>query len=173
MGFVVAIESAPKPRAYFSLRALAYYLGRAVRLDRQVSQLRLVGMLSAQRFTTRFVQARCCRIFYSHFKSSRPGNLVRRSSVKHYLLSIPPACLAPLECRLFANYLLASLLILLLMVVKSLKSYLYYFFLKLRGLLVFVPNLYISTIFLCRLTCLHIPCCLVTCLISPSCHAIT
>ena len=127
MGFVVAIESAPKPRAYFNLRALAHYLGREVRLDRHVSQLCLVGMLSAQRFITRFVQARCCQIFYSHFKLSHPGNLIRRSSAKHYLLSIPPACLAPLGCHLLANYLLASLLVLLLMIVKSLKSYLYYF----------------------------------------------
>ena len=41
MGFVVVTESA---------RALAYYLEREVRLDHQVFQLRLVGMLSAQRF---------------------------------------------------------------------------------------------------------------------------
>ena len=51
MGFMVAIESALRTRAYFSLQALAHYLEREVRLDRQVSQLRLVGMLSAQRFT--------------------------------------------------------------------------------------------------------------------------
>ena len=54
MGFMVATESVFRPRAYFSLRALAYFLEREVRLDRQVSQLCLVGMLSAQRFTTRF-----------------------------------------------------------------------------------------------------------------------
>ena len=48
-------ENALKPRAYFSLRALAHYLERKVRSDRQVFQLHLVGMLSAQRFTTRFV----------------------------------------------------------------------------------------------------------------------
>ena len=49
MGFVVATESALRLRAYFSLRALAHYLEREVRLDHQVSQLRLVGKLSAQR----------------------------------------------------------------------------------------------------------------------------
>jgi len=47
MGFVVATESALRPRAYFSLRVLAHYLEREVRLDCQVSQLRLLGMLSA------------------------------------------------------------------------------------------------------------------------------
>ena len=55
MGFVVATESALRPRAYFSLQALARYLEREVRSDRQVFQLCLVGMLSAQRFITRFV----------------------------------------------------------------------------------------------------------------------
>ena len=43
---------------------------------------------------------RCCQIFYSHFKPSRPVNLARRPSVKHCLLSVPPACLAPLGCLL-------------------------------------------------------------------------
>jgi len=52
MGFVAATESAPKPQAYFSLWALAHFLERGVRLDRQVLQLRLVGILSAQRFIT-------------------------------------------------------------------------------------------------------------------------
>ena len=47
MGFVVATESALRSRAYFSLQALAYYLKKEVRLDRQVSQLRLVRMFSA------------------------------------------------------------------------------------------------------------------------------
>ena len=47
MGFVVATESALRPLAYFSLQAIAHYLEREVRLDRQVSQLRLVGMFSA------------------------------------------------------------------------------------------------------------------------------
>ena len=42
-------------RECFSLQALVYYLEREVRLDREVFQLSLVGMLSAQRFTTRFV----------------------------------------------------------------------------------------------------------------------
>jgi len=37
MGFVVSTESALRPRAYFSLRALAYFLEREVRLDRKVS----------------------------------------------------------------------------------------------------------------------------------------
>ena len=46
-GFVVATGSALKPRAYFSLRALAHYLEREVRSDHQVFQLRLVGTLSA------------------------------------------------------------------------------------------------------------------------------
>ena len=55
MGFVVATESALRPLAYFSLRALSRYLEREVRLDRQVSLLRLVGTLSAQRFTTKFI----------------------------------------------------------------------------------------------------------------------
>ena len=55
MGFVIVTKSAIRPRVYFSLRALAHYLKREVRLDRQVFQLHLVGMLSAQRFTTRFV----------------------------------------------------------------------------------------------------------------------
>ena len=54
-GFVVATKSALRPRAYFSLRAFAHYLEREMRLDRQVFQLRLVGVFSAQRFTTRFV----------------------------------------------------------------------------------------------------------------------
>jgi len=40
MGFVVVTESTLRPRVYFSLRALAYYLEREVRLDHQVSQLR-------------------------------------------------------------------------------------------------------------------------------------
>ena len=52
MGFVVAIKSALRPRVYFSMRALAHYLEREVRSDRQVFQLRLVGVLSAQRFTS-------------------------------------------------------------------------------------------------------------------------
>jgi len=55
IGFVVANESALRPRACFSLRALTHFLERGVRLDHQVSQLRLVGRLSAQRFITRFV----------------------------------------------------------------------------------------------------------------------
>ena len=38
-----------------TLAALTHYIEREVRLDHQVSQLRLVGMLSAQHFTTRFV----------------------------------------------------------------------------------------------------------------------
>ena len=50
MGFMVATESALRPQAYFSLLALAHYLEREVCLDYQVSQLRLIGMLSAQRF---------------------------------------------------------------------------------------------------------------------------
>ena len=54
MIFVVATESALRLRANFSLRALSHYLEREVRLDRQVSQLRLVGMTS-QHFTTTFV----------------------------------------------------------------------------------------------------------------------
>ena len=54
-GFVVATESALRPRAYFSLWALARYLEREVRSDRQVFQLRLVGTLSAQYFITRFI----------------------------------------------------------------------------------------------------------------------
>jgi len=37
MSFVVATENAPRPRAYSSPRALAYFLERGVRLDRQVS----------------------------------------------------------------------------------------------------------------------------------------
>jgi len=111
MDFVVATESALRPRAYFNFRTLAHYLKREVRIDRQVFQLRLVGMLSAQRFTTRFVYARCCQIFYSHFKPSRSDNLAKRFSVKHYLLYVPSACLTLLGCRLLANYLLASLLI--------------------------------------------------------------
>jgi len=41
------------------------------------------------------------------------------------------------------NFLSARLSILLIMVVKSLKSYLYYFFLKLYSFLIFVPVLYI------------------------------
>jgi len=41
MGFVVVTESALGSRPY---------LKREVRLDRQIFQLRLVGMLSAQRF---------------------------------------------------------------------------------------------------------------------------
>ena len=53
MGFVVASESALRPQAYLNLLALAYYLEREVRLDHQVSQLCLTGMLSAQRFITR------------------------------------------------------------------------------------------------------------------------
>ena len=36
MGFVVATESALRPRAYFSLRAFAHYLEREVRSDHQV-----------------------------------------------------------------------------------------------------------------------------------------
>ena len=67
IGFEVATESAPKPRAYFSLRASAHFLEGGVRLDQQVFLLRLVGTLSAQRFNTRFVYARCCRTFHSHF----------------------------------------------------------------------------------------------------------
>ena len=55
MGFMVATESVLRPRAYFSLWALAHYLEREVRSDHQVFQLHLVGMLSAQRFTTRFI----------------------------------------------------------------------------------------------------------------------
>ena len=58
MGFVVATESALRPRAYFSLRALAHCLEREVRSDRQVFQLGLVGIFSAQHFTTRFVSVR-------------------------------------------------------------------------------------------------------------------
>ena len=46
MGFVVATESALRPRAYFSLRALAHYLEREARSHRQVFQLRLIDMLS-------------------------------------------------------------------------------------------------------------------------------
>jgi len=37
MGFVVATENALRPRAYFSLWALARFLEREVRLDHQVS----------------------------------------------------------------------------------------------------------------------------------------
>jgi len=37
MGFMVTTEIAPKPRAYFYLRALAHFLERGVRLDHQVS----------------------------------------------------------------------------------------------------------------------------------------
>jgi len=48
MGFVVTAESALRPRVYLSLQALAQFLEREVRLDHQVSQLRLVDMLSAQ-----------------------------------------------------------------------------------------------------------------------------
>jgi len=55
MGFVVTTESALRPQAYFSLRAPPHYLEKEVRSDRQVFQLRLVGMLNVQRFTTRFV----------------------------------------------------------------------------------------------------------------------
>ena len=99
-GFVLATESALRRRAYFTLRALAYYLEREVRLNRQVSQLRLVGTLSAQCFTSKFVYKKCYRIFYSHFKQSRPDNLARRSSVKHCLLTAPPACLALFKCAL-------------------------------------------------------------------------
>ena len=55
MGFVVATKIALRPRVYFGLQALAHFLEREVRLDRQISQLRLVGMLSTQRFATRFV----------------------------------------------------------------------------------------------------------------------
>ena len=80
MGFVVATESALRPRAYFSLRALAHFLEREVSLDRQVSQLRLVGMLSAQRFTTRFVEAELYRILDSPFKLSQSSSSVKRSS---------------------------------------------------------------------------------------------
>ena len=49
MGFVVAAESASRPDRTLTseLRPLSQ---RGVRLDRQVSQLCLVGMLSAQRF---------------------------------------------------------------------------------------------------------------------------
>ena len=47
MGFVVATENVLRPRAYFSLWALAHFLEREVCLDHQVSQLRQVGMLSA------------------------------------------------------------------------------------------------------------------------------
>ena len=36
-GFVVATESALRPRAYSSLRALAHFLEKGVHLDRQVS----------------------------------------------------------------------------------------------------------------------------------------
>ena len=36
MGFVVPTESALRPRAYFSLRALAHYLERELRSDRLV-----------------------------------------------------------------------------------------------------------------------------------------
>ena len=50
MGFVVATESALRPRAYFSLWALAHFLERGVHLDIRSLILRLVGMLSAQCF---------------------------------------------------------------------------------------------------------------------------
>ena len=43
-------------------------------------------------------------IFYSHFKPSHPGNLAKRSSVKHYLLSVPLACSAPLDCAQLLLY---------------------------------------------------------------------
>ena len=55
MGFVVDTESALRPRAYFNPQFLAHFLEREVGLDMMVSQLRLVNMLSAQRFTIRFV----------------------------------------------------------------------------------------------------------------------
>jgi len=57
MGFVVATESVLRPRAYSSPRALAYFLEKGVRLDRQVSfMLRLVGESSGQRFTANSVR---------------------------------------------------------------------------------------------------------------------
>ena len=37
MGFVIATESALRPRAYSSLQALTHFLERGVHLDRQVS----------------------------------------------------------------------------------------------------------------------------------------
>ena len=147
-------ECAQIPSVLQPSGSLAHYLEREVRSDRQVFQFFLVGTFSAQRFTTRFVQARCCQIFYSHFKSSRPGNLARRSSVKHCLLSVPPDCLVPLGC------LFACLLPACQSINSSINGYeefeifLILFFLKLHGFLVFVP----STIFLYCLTCLHIPC---------------
>ena len=55
IGFVVATESALRPLAYFSLWALAHYLEREVRSDRQVFQLCLVGMLCWPKVTITFV----------------------------------------------------------------------------------------------------------------------
>jgi len=58
MGFVVAIGSALRPWAYFQpFLALAHFLERGVSLDRQVSQLRLVGGPSSQRFTANSIRA--------------------------------------------------------------------------------------------------------------------
>ena len=101
MGFVVATEYAQTPSVLQPLGSLAHFLERGVRLDHQVSQHRLVGMLSTQRFTTRFVQAELYQFIESPSKpshSSAPsGALVLNTVCCPYLhltqIHLDVACL--------------------------------------------------------------------------------
>ena len=81
MGFVVATKSVSRPRAYSSPRALLPTSSKKECAQTVRSlMLRLVGMLSAQRFTTSSSRAELYQILDSSFKPSQSSSSVKRSN---------------------------------------------------------------------------------------------
>ena len=79
MGFVKATESALRPRAYFSLQALAHFLERVVRLDRKVSYAPPGLACLALSALSLDSQVKLCRILDS-FLSRHSGSSTKRFS---------------------------------------------------------------------------------------------
>jgi len=101
IAFVVAIESALRPRTYSSLRALAHFLERGVNLDHQVSYARPSLACLALNALSLDSSRRNSAGFYTRLLSRViPVGLSSVLVIKHCLLSMPPACLASLGCSL-------------------------------------------------------------------------
>ena len=84
-----------------------------------------------------------CQILDSPFKLSHSSSSVKRSSVKHCLLFVPPACLAPLGCSLSYLSPCCQFIDSSINGCEKFKILLILFFLKLHDFSVFVPILYI------------------------------
>ena len=156
MGFVVATESAPKPRAYSRPQALSPTSRKSSAL--RSLMLCLVSMFSAQHFITS-----SSRRNFARFQTRLLSRVIPVASssalvIKHCLLSVPLTCLAPLRCSLAFLLPTCQFIYFSINGCEEFEILLILFFLKLHDFLVFVSISYIGTVFLYRLTSIYLMC---------------